>query len=140
MAEWDGKEESCSCDCGFDIPNGGTLNYLNLSMRPLGVYSGGTGARTTTDARHVLGFFAGKTDAVTISATSPKTVNITFDVEFAAVPNVIVTPQCSAVAGESYGIFFYILSVTETGCSVRLTTNYSGTLSVAVQWLAIGNH
>ena len=140
MSEWDGKEESCSCDCGFDIPTGGTLNYLNLSMRPLQAFSGGTGARNHIDARQNFGFFAGVTDAVTISATSPKTVNITFGVEYAAVPNVVVTPQCSAVANESYGIFFYILDVTETGCSVRLTTNYAGNLSVAVQWLAIGNH
>lgn len=28
MAEWDGYESSCSCDCGFDIPRGGTLDEL----------------------------------------------------------------------------------------------------------------
>lgn len=139
MSEWNGKEDSCSCDCGFDVPIGGKLDYLTLGT-PLKVHSGGTGAVTTEGARNVLGFFAGKTDAVTISATSPKTVSITFGIEYAAVPNVIVTPQCSSLAGESYGIFFYILNVTETGCSVRLTTNYAGNLSVAVQWLAIGNH
>lgn len=30
MSEWDGKEESCSCDCGFDIPKGGHLKTLTL--------------------------------------------------------------------------------------------------------------
>lgn len=30
MAEWDGKEESCSCDCGFDIPKGGCLDALTV--------------------------------------------------------------------------------------------------------------
>lgn len=140
MNEWDGKESSCACDCNFDIPIGGTLNYLNLSFRPLGAFSGGTGARNFVEARQNFGFFTGLTESVTINATTPKTVNIEFGIEYAAVPNVIVTPQCSAVANESYGIFFYILSVTETGCSVRLTTNYAGNLSVALQWLAIGNH
>lgn len=28
MALWDGNESSCSCDCGFDIPKGGTLDGL----------------------------------------------------------------------------------------------------------------
>lgn len=28
MAEWDGLESSCACDCGFDIPRGGTLDEL----------------------------------------------------------------------------------------------------------------
>lgn len=28
--EWDGNESSCSCDCGFDIPKGGTLDELNV--------------------------------------------------------------------------------------------------------------
>lgn len=30
MAEWDGKEESCACDCGFDIPKGGCLDALTV--------------------------------------------------------------------------------------------------------------
>lgn len=30
MALWDGNEHSCSCDCGFDIPKGGTLNTLTV--------------------------------------------------------------------------------------------------------------
>lgn len=28
MAKWDGRENSCSCNCGFDIPAGGTLDKL----------------------------------------------------------------------------------------------------------------
>lgn len=30
MPEWDGNENSCSCDCGFDIPKGGTLDTLTV--------------------------------------------------------------------------------------------------------------
>lgn len=30
LNEWDGREESCSCDCGFDIPKGGHLKTLTL--------------------------------------------------------------------------------------------------------------
>lgn len=139
MSGWDGAEHSCSCNCGFDIPIGGKLGYLTLE-EALPVHSGGTGSNSAIGARRVFGFFAGETAPVTISATSQKTVKITFGVEYASVPNVVVTPRCTSIAGESYGIFFYILSITETECSVRLTTNYTGNLSVALQWLAIGDH
>jgi len=30
MAEWDGHESSCACDCGFDIPRGGHLDTLTV--------------------------------------------------------------------------------------------------------------
>ena len=30
MAEWDGNESSCACDCGFDIPKGGCLDELTV--------------------------------------------------------------------------------------------------------------
>lgn len=30
MAEWDGNESSCACDCGFDIPRGGCLDTLTV--------------------------------------------------------------------------------------------------------------
>lgn len=30
MAQWDGNESSCACDCGFDIPKGGHLETLTL--------------------------------------------------------------------------------------------------------------
>jgi hypothetical protein len=138
--EWDGKESSCACNCGFDIPAGGTLKRLTLSEQPLGIESGGTGARTKVDARNNLGFFCGKTDVETISATSPKTVTIPFGVLFASIPNVVITPQCSRTAVGSLGIFAYIMSITETECSVRLTTNYTDNLSVSVQWFAIGDY
>ena len=140
MSEWNGKEDSCACDCGFNIPYGGALNYLYLTKMPLDVPSGGTGSNTKDGARNNLGFFAGQTSEVSISATSPKTVNIPFPIQFASIPNVIVTPRCAAVADESYGIFFYVQNVTEEGCTVRLTTNYGGNLSVSLQWLAIGDH
>lgn len=31
MAEWDGNESSCACDCGFDIPKGGCLDALTVT-------------------------------------------------------------------------------------------------------------
>ena len=137
MGEWDGNESSCSCDCGFDIPKGGNLETLILA-NALGVPSGGTGANTPSDARKNLGILSGKSSSATISVSSPSTVNISFDSAFSGTPNVIVTPQCDAGASGGYGIFCYILSIDSTGCSVRLTTNYEGNLTVYVQWLAVG--
>lgn len=137
MAEWDGNESSCSCDCGFDIPKGGTLEMLNLA-NALSVPSGGTGASTPQNARKNFGIYAGKSNNITVSASSPDTVNITFGTTFSEIPNVVVSPQCAEIAGASYGIFCYVQKISETGCDVRLTTNFSGNLPVCVQWLAVG--
>lgn len=138
MAEWDGNEGSCSCDCGFDIPKGGTLEGLTLNA-PLGIGSGGTGANAADVARNNLGIYSGISGLKKISATSPGTVSILFGVTFAQTPNVVVSPQCSATASESYGIFCYIVSVNTTGCTVRLNTNFPDDLTVYVQWAAIGS-
>lgn len=137
MALWDGNESSCPCDCGFDIPKGGTLETLTL-VNALDVSSGGTGANTPTDARKNLGIYSGKSGSTKLSASNPSTVNISFGQTFSVAPNVVVSPQCSDAAGGAYGIFSYVMSVSATGCAVRLTTNYEGDLTVYVQWLAVG--
>lgn len=140
MAEWDGNESSCSCDCGFDIPKGGTLESLNLST-PLGVESGGTGGNNAATVRQNFGIRCGKSSGKS-GLTSSKAIDISIDfgVTFAAVPNVVVTPQTTSEAAAGYGIFFYIRSITTSGCTVRLTTNAPSDIgTVYVQWIAIGD-
>lgn len=142
MAEWDGNESSCSCDCGFDIPKGGTLDELSLNT-PLGITSGGTGGNTPAMVRNNIGIYAGLSSATSsLSASNPVTISISFGVTFTSTPRVVVTPTTSAEASSSYGIFFYIKSVTKTGCTVRLTTNVPSADSIGkvyIEWIAIGD-
>lgn len=142
MTEWDGNESSCSCDCGFDIPKGGTLDELSLNT-PLGITSGGTGGNTPATARNKLGIYSGLSSATSsLSASNPVTISISFGVTFASVPHVVVTPITTAEASSSYGIYFYIESVTKTGCTVRLTTNVPAAGSIGkvyIEWIAIGD-
>lgn len=141
MNEWDGNESSCSCDCGFDIPKGGKLDGLELN-NPLSISSGGTGGTDAPSARGSIGIYSGRSSKTTaLSSSNPVTLSISFGVTFESVPNVVVTPQTSKVAEGSYGIFFYIESVSTTGCTVRLTTNVGDASllgNVYVQWIAVG--
>ena len=139
MAQWDGNESSCACDCGFDIPKGGTLDALTLKA-PLAMLSGGLGATDAAGGRHNLGIYVGRSGANTISATSPKSVSITFDDAFATPPHVIVCPGFAGNSTEGVGIFAYLQEITTTGCTVRLATNFTGNASnVYVFWIAVGD-
>lgn len=141
MPEWDGNESSCSCDCGFDIPKGGTLDGLSLK-NPLPVSSGGTGGTDAPSARKSIGVYSGRSSKTTsLSSSNSVTVSISFGVTFASTPNVVVAPQTAETAEGSYGIFFYIKSISTTGCTVRLTTNVGDASllgNVYVQWIAVG--
>ena len=144
MAQWDGKESSCSCDCGFDIPKGGRLDKLTLNEltlnNPLGMSSGGLGASDAAGARGNLGIYVGRSGANTISASSPKSVSIDFGVTFTSAPHVIVCPGFTGDSAAGVGIFTYLQAITENGCTVRLSTNYTGDApNVYVFWIAIGD-
>ena len=138
MAQWDGNESSLRCNCGFDIPTGGTLGGLILKNHPLGVPSGGTGAAEAGGAQANLGILSGKTSTTSISSTSPKTITVTFDKPFAEVPIVVATPYCGIDSAGAYGIFCYIRSVTTEAVSIRLSTNLTSALTVGAQWIALG--
>lgn len=164
MAEWDGKESSCSCNCGFDIPKGGTLNELTLT-NPLELGSGGTGVKTLEELKELLGItdddpgdtpaptptgvtlnglglYWGKTSATSsLSSSNPVNMYPEFGVTFKSAPIVVASAQTSKAAGSSYGIFSYVNSVTTSGCTIRLTTNVTSATnlgSVYVNWIAIG--
>lgn len=159
MSEWDGNESSCACDCGFDIPKGGKLDGLELGS-PLPIESGGTGANTPATAREALeitaenlgitkeslgvslaglGIYTGQTDAFSVSAGSPVTVDIAFPVTFTSAPAIFIAPQFAADSGGAYGFYYYVRSINPTYCQVRVSTNFESTLDgVTLRWLAIG--
>lgn len=142
MALWDGKEESCSCDCGFDIPKGGTLDVLNLA-NALGVASGGTGAKTASQARVNLGIQCGQTTVAVANLGSLDVANsnqITFPTAFKSTPFVAIAP----VYAQYTGCFVYSVS---NGSSTGFKINATNVMSVTagdipprvVHWIAIGN-
>lgn len=142
MAQWDGNESSCACNCGFDIPKGGTLDHLTLKT-PLSIESGGMGTSDPCAFRPVLGIYSGKSDGITntLDSSHPVDIEIDFPVTFAEIPNVVVTPQTDKSAATSYGLFFYIKNITTSGCTVRMTTNVPDAKNIGtlyVQWIAVG--
>ena len=141
MAQWDGNESSCACNCGFDIPKGGTLDALSLKT-PLQIASGGMGTSDPCSFRPALGIYAGKSSGVSnLDSSNPVDITITFPKTFTAVPNVVVAPQTDKNAATIYGIFFYIKNITTSDCTVRLTTNVPAAANIGtmyLQWVAIG--
>ncbi len=142
MAEWDGNESSCSCDCGFDIPKGGTLEALNLNVA-LGIPSGGTGANTASDARKNLGIQCG-TGSVAVAQLASYAVSnssqITFPTAFKSTPLVTIAP----VYAQYTGYFVYSISdLSPTGFKINatnVTSATSGNIAPrAVHWIAIGD-
>jgi hypothetical protein len=164
MAEWDGKESSCSCNCGFDIPKGGKLDDLTLT-NPLGLASGGTGVKTLDELKALLGIteddpgdtpdptptgitlnglglYWGRTAATSsLSSSNPVNMYPSFGVTFKSAPIVFATPQTSKESAGAHGIWVYIESITTSNCTIRLSTTVTSASalgSVYANWIAIG--
>lgn len=142
MTQWDGKEESCACDCGFDIPKGGTLEQLNLA-NALDVASGGTGAKTASQARVNLGIQCGQASIAVAGLASFAVANsntITFPKAFKSTPYVAIAP----IHADYTGCFVYSIgSGSATGFKVgatNITPSTAGNIPArVVHWIAIGN-
>lgn len=50
----------------------------------------------------------------------------------------IVCPTCTADAAAGYALSAYVKSVSATQFSVRISSNYTKSLSVGLMWLAFG--
>ena len=75
-----------------------------------------------------------------VSAVSMKgaiTKSISFS-GFSSAPIVVASPYCTATAASGYALSAYIMSVSTTSASVRVSSNYTSSLSVGLRWIAIG--
>lgn len=141
MNEWDGKEESCSCDCGFDIPKGGALESLALT-EALSVASGGTGGKTALEAQLNLGIQCGIA-AINVAGLASFGVasssQITFPTAFKSTPFIAIAP----VHADYSGYFVYTISNgSATGFAINatnVTSTTAGSIPArSVHWIAIG--
>ena len=141
MAEWDGNESSCPCDCGFDIPKGGKLDTLTLT-KALDVVSGGTGASTAAEARVNLGIQCGR---ATVAVTNLKSFDvassdeITFSTAFKSTPYIAIAP----IHADYTGYFVYTAADgSATGFKINatnITSQTAGSIPArVVHWIAVG--
>lgn len=140
MAQWDGNEHSCSCDCGFDIPKGGTLDKLTLK-EPLDAGSGGTGVRGYSDLRSLLDVLV--TKAGTISAlgnTAPgeyKDGYCEFATPFGIPPIVVICFKSSSSSGTFGRCTVSVMDVTENGFSFRFFNGDASNRNPEYNWIAV---
>lgn len=71
------------------------------------------------------------------SMSGAKTVTANFS-HFSSTPTIVATPYCTTPAASGYALSAYILSVSATSASIRLSSNYTSSLSVGARWIAIG--
>ena len=139
MAEWDGNESSCSCDCGFDIPKGGTLDELKLNTA-LDPKCGGTGVTSIEELRLLLG--VGKIQSGTIGAMgntaggSYKDGSHDFYTPFAAPPTVVIGFQSTSSAASFGKCSVAVMDVTETGFTFRFFNGDDTNRNPHFTWIA----
>lgn len=77
----------------------------------------------------------GSISASSISGAATK--NISFS-GFSSAPIVVASPFCSVAAASGYALSAYVMSVNATSATVRVSSNYTKSLSVGLRWIAIG--
>lgn len=140
MTQWDGNESSCPCDCGFDIPKGGTLDKLTLK-EPLDVTSGGTGGRTYSDLRSLLDVLKIKAGAISaLGNTAPgeyKDGSHSFASPFMIPPTVVICFNSTSTSGTFGRCTVAVKSVTENGFSFRFFNGDSSNRNPDFTWIAV---
>lgn len=141
MAEWDGNESSCSCNCGFDIPKGGTLDKLNLKT-PLSLESGGTGVTNIEDLRIALGVYkleVGETPALGNTASGTyQDETIYFHKAFISAPIVVIGFKSSSTGGTFGRCSVAVVEVTESYFTFRFFNGDSSNRNPDFTWIAAG--
>ena len=141
MAEWDGNESSCSCDCGFDIPKGGTLDELNLKT-PLTPESGGTGVKSIEELLGVLRTLktqAGYKYALGNTASGEyRDGSVEFWWPFTTPPVVVIGFDSTSASGTFGRCCVAVTEVTESGFSFRFFNGDSANRNPNFQWIAVG--
>lgn len=141
MAEWDGNESSCSCNCGFDIPKGGTLGCLSLET-PLSIESGGTGETTVDGVLTSLGLLkiqAGDIPAMGNTAGGAyQDGSVEFWTPFTAPPVVVIGFNSSSTSGAFGCCSVSTVNITANGFTFRFFNGDSSARNPAFQWIAAG--
>lgn len=141
MTQWDGNESSCSCDCGFDIPKGGTLDELHLKT-PLAPENGGTGVESIDQLLGALGTLkiqAGYKAALgSTAAGAYKDGSVEFWSPFVAPPVVVIGFETTSTAGTFGCCSVAVTDVTEYGFSFRFFNGDSANRNPKFQWIAAG--
>lgn len=141
MAQWDGNEHSCSCDCGFDIPKGGTLDELHLKT-PLAPESGGTGVKSMDALLGALGTLkiqAGNTAALGNTAGGAyKDGYEEFWSPFTVAPVVVIGFDSTSTSGTFGCCSVAVTEVTESGFSFRFFNGDTSNRNPSFQWIAAG--
>lgn len=139
MAEWDGNESSCSCDCGFDIPKGGTLNKLKLN-EPLAPEYGGTGVISIDELRNLIGI--GKIQSGTIDAMgntaggSYRDGSHEFQTPFSNPPTVVIGFVSTSSAAAFGKCSVAVVDVTKTGFTFRFFNGDDSNRNPKFNWIA----
>jgi len=140
MAEWE-NESSCSCDCGFDIPQGGELDHLTLKT-PLPVTSGGTGQSSIDGIRDALGVLriqAGSVAAMGNTASEQyKDGTVTFDSSFENSPVVVIGFDSQSVAGTFGRCAVSVVETSATGFKFRFFNGDASNRNPGFKWIAAG--
>ena len=140
MAQWDGNESSCSCDCGFDIPKGGTLDKLVLK-EPLDAESGGTGVRNHFELRSALGVSVTQAGAIpamgNTAAGEYRDGYCEFATPFVLPPTVIICFNSSSASGTFGRCTVAVTEVDENGFSFRFFNGDSSNRNPDFNWIAV---
>lgn len=141
MAEWDGNESSCSCDCGFDIPRGGILDEVRLK-KPLLPDSGGTGVASLEKLRDALGILkvqAGDIPALgNTGAGEYQDGSVEFWTPFVGPPVVVIGFASESESGTFGRCSVATVEITNTGFKFRFFNGDSSNRNPTFQWIAAG--
>lgn len=139
MAEWDGNESSCSCDCGFDIPKGGTLDELKLK-KALAPEHGGTGLTSIDALRDLLGVTKIQSGYIAplggTDAGSYKDGTREFYTPFKAPPAVVIGFDTTSTAGSFGKCSVALVDATETGFTFRFFNGDDTKRNPGFVWIA----
>lgn len=73
-----------------------------------------------------------------IATNSYADKSVSFGKTFASAPNVVACLSTSGTAGNIGNVSVSVFNITTTGCTIRVFNNRGGSLSPAIEWIAVG--
>ena len=77
----------------------------------------------------------GSVSASSMSGAATKLISYS---GFASTPIIVASPYCAETAASGYALSAYVMSASTTSASIRVSSNYTKSLSVGLRWIAIG--